>query len=774
MVSLASAACKAAARRLSPYERTSLISESAGLLTLPHLSSNAVRCEVLVHLAVAYATGTQKTNRTLFKDTLNDILGNSYVAMQEDPQEDVFISNVLTEHGDLKVFNGLWEANDYFIQTLIDLVSSYKIPKILEQARDVCIALLKISNEVANRSSLERNSWEESIDKIELRIPPNSVLKSLAKRVIFTERDFESLGVDVESLAPFILPEDKIYLLKSSNVGDSLLERMPILRVGKDYVLALPNAVGVAVRMMFLNTCKDAGEISAFSSVLAKYQVEQLRRDILREFKGEYKSFEPGFAISKKTPPMSALFLKNNTGDYLQVIVIHDDLENIAESGLSSYQKLSIESIEALDELFENTAKQCQAMESFNSGVTILTHGGLGRGYLVGLNKFPDKWLFVGLGLYDLILLCNSKSEPIHEIIQCLQQKSWVLDQGIEFQNINGDFNYYGYWKSHDFKCIPDEVSISDKGMVSLATDFVFPTRRDLRITSDKHSVYYFDGRWIQVERLTKDSLYQGMKLKPIYVSFEHLENCILNGLVKSDLINIWFGVLYPDDAPSRVNFEWWSSFINTLEEAISWTCQNAKINTDFSVQIEVDFSNLLDKSSLDLGSELDRGISVERKGDLFKITPEPNFLANFSQADNSGERIVLKAILSTVNECLTYNKVDVSYFLDAALEHVLGNVGVRLIHVFRTHDMTEYLLAQNAEQPLLVNKALGVFNTIQISHTLNLSGRKVEGVGDCISILNGIVDQIWLEIKSILNSVERKSLIYESLKLLNSIEQDN
>jgi hypothetical protein len=113
MVDLWSQPCKEVGQYLSAFKHKETVAIAAGLLTLPRLSANSIRCEVLVHLAVAYSRGGKQPNRTTFKTAVNDLMGNTQLAMIEDPQEDVFVSNILTEYGDLRVFNGLWEANDY-------------------------------------------------------------------------------------------------------------------------------------------------------------------------------------------------------------------------------------------------------------------------------------------------------------------------------------------------------------------------------------------------------------------------------------------------------------------------------------------------------------------------------------------------------------------------------------------------------------------------------------------------------------------------------------
>ena len=571
MINLRSQPCQDGGQYLSAFKRKESVAIAAGLLTLPRLSSNSVRCETLVHLAVAYSRGNKQPNRTTFKTVLNDLLGNTQVAMMEDPQEDVFVSNILTEYGDFRVFNALWEGNDYFIQALIDIVTGYQIPEGLEHIRESCMSLLKLSEEVASRSGLNRNSSDDSRDKENINVPKAVEYSSLSKRVTFTRYEMENLGVTVESIEPFIIPDEDVLELKQSIVGNSILERKPIVVIDGSYILSIPSAVGIAIRYYFLSGCKSDGNLNVFSKLLTNYQAEQLTDVALREFKGIFESINPELSAIENMPTMHALLLKDNSGTYIHAVILHDEIHQIIDEGIGSYHTLSEEQVEALSKYFYEIAEYCKSQDDFVSGLSLVTHGGLGRGYQLGFGRWPDDWFFSAVGLNDLLLLSNSKSKPLEEFFECIKQKNWMQDEGIKLNNLNGDFNYFGFWRESHYQCVPDEVPVSKSGVIALYTDFVFPLRRDLRVEGDKHSVKYIDGIWMRVERLTRDSFYAGMKSKPIYASVDHMANGFLNGLIESDLVDLWFGAEFSDEtADQAIIYEWWSGFIGAVEEALS------------------------------------------------------------------------------------------------------------------------------------------------------------------------------------------------------------
>src|SRR5438128_2377088 len=136
MVPIASPETASLASALRPYEAHTTIARAAALLTVPHLQANAFRLELLVHLAAANCKGRKKATNELLEKWLNSDLGRPDIAMLEDPAEDVFITNIQTQEGNRRIFEGLWESNDYYLQVTIDTLLSPKAP---QDCRDLLV-----------------------------------------------------------------------------------------------------------------------------------------------------------------------------------------------------------------------------------------------------------------------------------------------------------------------------------------------------------------------------------------------------------------------------------------------------------------------------------------------------------------------------------------------------------------------------------------------------------------------------------------------------------
>ena len=56
------------------------------------------------------------------------------------------------------------------------------------------------------------------------------------------------------------------------------------------------------------------------------------------------------------------------------------------------------------------------------------------------------------ISLPDLLMLAREIDHPIKRYLKCMKQKAWAEDKGVNFFNINGDFNFYCYWRRFNYR----------------------------------------------------------------------------------------------------------------------------------------------------------------------------------------------------------------------------------------------------------------------------------------------------------------------------------
>jgi hypothetical protein len=91
MVSLSDPVCKQVSKKLSAYDKSEVLAAADGLLTVPKFSANPV---FLIHLSLFSCNGGRKITRSLFKQTLNEIMGGTNVASAEEPVDDELLAKL--------------------------------------------------------------------------------------------------------------------------------------------------------------------------------------------------------------------------------------------------------------------------------------------------------------------------------------------------------------------------------------------------------------------------------------------------------------------------------------------------------------------------------------------------------------------------------------------------------------------------------------------------------------------------------------------------------
>ena len=155
MVKLNSPELKRLSKLLKKNNLQSTLPQLAGLLTVPSLHANTVRIETVVHLAVAHCRGDRNPTIEQIEYWLNDGLNKTVTVRSEEPAENVFITNVATPTGNFRIFEGNRNPNDYNVQTIIDTLYRCQNIKVCGKLLKCAIALLRLSECVANRVGFE-------------------------------------------------------------------------------------------------------------------------------------------------------------------------------------------------------------------------------------------------------------------------------------------------------------------------------------------------------------------------------------------------------------------------------------------------------------------------------------------------------------------------------------------------------------------------------------------------------------------------------------------
>lgn len=785
MIPITSKETEKLARSMAKYAPHSTVSRVAGLLTAPNLQANTVRIEVLVHLAVAYCSGKIKPGYLEIGRWLNQYLGKTQMAMYEDPVEDVFVTNVSTSEGNRRVFEGIWESNDYFLQIVLDTLSNHKAPNKCHDLLKPAYALLQLSDIVAERLDLQRWHIEPSNSKGFVPIAPATHVEDRARAVTFIKADLHKFGITLDELSPFIFHENDKEKLKLESTGHSSLELRPLVDFGEELILSLPHSVSPAIRRFVLLELQKMGYLRAFGNALAALQAHQVENDALWELKNDAISISPPAPNDGPIPPLHAWLLKYDSNKYIHVVLLQDRLDLLNEEGFSSILEYPEAVQNGLEKYLSKVTEHCRKLPDFIEGTTLLVMGGLGRGFGLGFRDWPnDRWVCSVIRISDLLMLTSEVDQPIKHYLKCLKQKEWAESQDVNFMNINGDFNFYCYWRRSEFQLVPRALPIGAGSMVAIEHDFVLPVRKELRNLVDRHLIQTTDGQFVQVLRFGRDTYFKSMQGRPIYVSLDHLLVGILAGVVETQKGPTWL-IIEPregDESVRRILYEMWSGFLGLFDRLVTETEILMPHLKSGAIEIRLNFRELnvpVEYVEIDANTLVSEQITLVDIGRrVVEIKFPSNFLVNFQQHENTGEKLVIRAIakgLVKLHQVDTAEDNIVETLIETLLGKVISDKGMRILHLFHTYYPIEHLLAQQNQKTVFLSPEDYIFAKLGLSKgCMDVHAEKILNTKEeCNDFLHKVVYKIWGQLRSILQQCDRASVIQNILKVNEAAIQD-
>ena len=782
MVPITSSETVELARILASYVARDTIMRAAGLLTAPRLHANIGRLELLVHLAVAHCAGRKKPDFGDLELWLNHYLGQTRIAMLEDPVEDVFVTNIRTPEGNLRVFEGLWESNDYSLQVVLDTLMSSEVPEQCQELLRPAFALLRLSDCVAARLDLNRWHIEPSRPKGFVPVMPATRVNLRASAVTFTKEDIERLGVTRETVAYFILrPEDRRNLLAEST-GHSSLERRPLVDFGDILVLALPNAVSPAIRRFALSELRRMDYLPAFGHALGAHQAQQIERDGLWELKSDTTSLSPPTPDAGPVASLHAWLLKYDTNKYLHVVLLHDRLDWLDEQGISSFMEYPEPVRAGLEKYLNMVAEYCHGLPDYVEGMTLLIFGGLGRGFLLGFKDWPDRWRLSAIRVSDLLMLAGEIDQSFKRYLKCFKQKEWAEAEGVYFQSIDGDFNFYCFWRRLNYQLVPRGLQVGSGSGISVGNDFVLTLRQELRTLVDHHVVPTASGRFAQVMRFGRDAYFKSMQGRPIYASLDHLRAGILAGAVETSRGPTWL-IIEPREGDEKVRYllyEMWSGFIGLFDRLVVETEALMPQLSPDPIEIHLNFNEIIiheDYVPVESGGPIvGPEILIHLDERIAEVKFPSNFLVLFQQSENVGEKITLRAIARCLVSLHQGTGGDVEgTLIETLLSKVIGDAGMRVLHLFHTFSPIEYLLTRQENKVTFLAHEDFVFAKLRLSE--GCTTVKPEAVlktkSECNDFLHKVVDKVWGQLRDSLRQFDRASVIRQTLAAHEAVIHD-
>ena len=455
-------------RELPRFSFPDIAAVAGGLLTYSENQPATFRLEALVSLAAVHAKGVDRPSTADYARWLNGSLLSDPVGRLEDPVEDVFVSNVPSWNGNARLFDGLWGDNDGGVAALVWSTMRLQADAWAAKALDECMALLDLSEAIAKRCGGERYTMSTGQPRSAIDVSPDRLDEARA-RVTFHISELLQMRLEARRIAPFGITAADQRALAEQSIGNTHLERSPLIRNGLKLVVAMPTTIGAAIRRHVLASAAAAGALAEVERVVADVHFAELHGLGLTGFRAAL--FRAPETFGRNCRDLVATF---DEGAYLHLVYVGESLDDVIEKGLRSLHEMPPE----LATRIGSVAADLAARDGYQRGLTVVVHGGIGRGFKAELNDAPSGWRRVCMEIGDIARIYWEHGFDALRLWKILDQEDQLPKRGYELRNINGFPNLYGFLRSGAMAIVPDSAA---PGVIQLASNHVGTLRGHLR-----------------------------------------------------------------------------------------------------------------------------------------------------------------------------------------------------------------------------------------------------------------------------------------------------
>lgn len=519
----------AGARGLGSVETASRF---AVLLTAPELQANCIRLEAMVHLALTYCEGAA-TPTVQFIERSFRRLGEGYCGRMEDPSEDVFVSLVNTPYGNFRVFEGIKEGAGFYLQGVLDIVEGMPTRPPFDRIRHSVGCLLRLSEAVAARARTEEYGLGEELPLAHLPRHLGARVSMGTCLVCFSGDELAHLGILTEGLQDFIFDFESRSQLRSQRMGNSDLERWPLVAHGGVFYLLLPTAIPSAIIRFVIDSVSSLHKKQIFELAISHVYSRLFDESGIlgKRLPGPIEfDWIPGGAIGSA---MAGI----DSGRFLHLVFIVDGLDGFTQEGLNGQNPDCDSLSKALHHHVERASETARKTSEFRDGITLVVGCGYGRGYRFELDRdLQEHWRLEAISAYDLVTLNFLRGFEALSLWRLLESRERLEQEGTHLLNVNGLLNLVAWSSELDghlvpYGSIPNEFGgTGHRNLISVRQNALRDLRHRVMREWDPRRLLSPEGNWVKVRRLDKGE-FEEDNLVPLYGSEQDIRRKILRGV---------------------------------------------------------------------------------------------------------------------------------------------------------------------------------------------------------------------------------------------------
>lgn len=756
------------AKSLKRFDPRVAVSAVGGMLLLPKLQASTYRLEMLAHVVVSTCRGDKAPRHRNLAKWLTD--AGKIVGHHEDPAEDVFAGRVTYEGRNYRVLEGLSEGGCFHLQLVLKSVE--KMPENFQDLKEGCRACLILSEALCERAEIapfELGAEYPVRGRVcEALIRPTRVLSNW---VTFSAEDLFDLGVPLAALNRFLLAPAEWNVLPE-HVGDSKLLRRPFLQFDRDLVIALPTAIGPAIRTAVIDVCRLFGP--GVEQAFRMQHLSAIGNQLLDTPMIHQISMSP--SALNLSPVIPSEPVEIEPGYWVQVVLIVDDLAGFKQDGLMGAARNNAQAKMELDAAIQTARSRCEAAPGFKAGLSFAVLCGFGRSQMVGLRDHGERWFVEAASAYDAEVLGWRSDFSMADLLRLAMTERDLASKGFEVQHVNGLLAQVGDAMGNRGHLIPHEALPDGMsgGMIMAPTNAQLRPRVEYHQRHDRRAVQTPDGGFLDV-RKEGSGTRSPAGICRIYISTEDARRRRMRAVwVKGQ--RTWWMESRPrsDDAaePCFQGFDVlrkWMEWVGpVLDDALPELPGMLLWDLRIDPQSPTRCTDLMPVGAEEVRTSIE--VECDDVAGRVTTTVSTEFWRGLSNPDNVAEAALVEAFVRGALRLLGQDEARAAELMQKIVPSPLA----RQLHAFAPQDFRDHLRGAFDRRVVHVSPIQDGAIRIGLGWSgVDRPGGVVRGVAECTKALNAITAAAEEALCSDLSKFNRHSLIIAAVRNHESAEMD-
>jgi hypothetical protein len=754
-----SAPLAAFAQKLRSFDLGIAVAAIGGLQLLPHFQASTYRIEALAHAAVAACNGRRPPRRRDLAAWLTEV--GSICGPAEDPAEDVFCGRVIFEGRNYNVLEGLSEAGCYHLQLILNVVEG--MPESYRPLKDECLAGLALADAMCARAGIvpHQVGAEHPVRRkvTDAMLRP---VREIARWATFTIEQIHDLGVSLDALERFFLaPKEREVLSKPYGTSD--LYTKPLLLTDANLIVALPTALGHAIRSLVIQTCKMMGQQSV--NTLRAVHLQKICEEL---FDSPTFGLLPISPIELTLQPVVATApAEIEPGYWVQIVLIVDDLEGFEVDGLMGTIPDNSQIEQFLEKTILDTQEHCEARPDFKAGISVFITCGFGRGYELRMKVPEGNWFVETASDYDATVLTWRTDFEVADILRLAMTERDLGRIGFETPRLNGLLGKVADATANRGHLIPHELLEDgwNSGTILMPQNSQLAVRQEYHQRNDIRAITDPGGSVVRVRRVSGGRRSPGRTCR-LYASTSEARIGRVRAVWIQNRRNWWIETSPLSSTSTRPCIRsfmalevWFERAAIILDDAfpdlpdqMSWELHidpQPPMNVEELVPADTDEI----EAAILLNSHLDRN--------LVQVVVQQDFWRGMSQPDNRAERALVSAFVLGSLRLVGSDEAQARLLVDK----IVVSPAARQLHAFAPQDFRDHVRAMAEKRVVHVSKFQDAALRIGLGWSgVPRPGGTVTGVQACTQALNAIAKSAETALCNDLAQFNLRSLVQTAL----------